>query len=435
MADAAEDEGEVELTSIQAIFPELIIDDTNSRRAYLDLEVTPQEPITVTFENHADHAHADFAAAHQNGMPATSTRVITYFPHLSLQVSLPTGYPETDPPSFTLKTEPQWLPQSTLHELQEQGSSTWEECGRMACVFSYIDFLQTEIERVLSPEAGFKVDAALEKPLVAFDKKAKKHKFDQKTYDCGICLSPKRGAACYQMQRCGHIFCRTCLQDFYNNAITEGDVGAVKCLDPDCGKDGRNERKQHSIHPTELLDMSIERSMVQRYVEMKLKKKLESDKTTIYCPRSWCQGPAKTEKYARYITSSLEDWPDSDDEGDSAQQDGNSGVGNRLAVCSKCKYAFCRVCSKGWHGDFVNCMPKIADETLSEEDRASYDFIRKNTSPCPYCNSPTQKTMGCNVCLSLALLLISLADDCTAHALLPVQHSLLLPLLCLALSV
>ena len=49
----------------------------------------------------------------------------------------------------------------------------------------------------------------------------------------------------------------------------------------------------------------------------------------------------------------------------------------------------------GWHGEFARCFPRDPSE-LSAEEKASYDYIRQNTSPCPTCNSPTQKTMGCN---------------------------------------
>ncbi|KAI6083405.1 hypothetical protein F4821DRAFT_194125 [Hypoxylon rubiginosum] len=44
---------------------------------------------------------------------------------------------------------------------------------------------------------------------------------NQETFDCGICLDPKKGAACHQMLDCNHVFCVQCLQDFYNNAITK----------------------------------------------------------------------------------------------------------------------------------------------------------------------------------------------------------------------
>ncbi|KAH0258365.1 RWD-domain-containing protein, partial [Aureobasidium melanogenum] len=66
-----------------------------------------------------------------------------------------------------------------------------------------------------------------------------------------------------------------------------------------------------------------------------------------------------------------------------------------LAICSKCSFAFCKTCYAGWHGDFARCWPRNPSE-LSEEEKASYDYIRTHTSPCPTCSSPTQKTMGCN---------------------------------------
>ena len=151
--------------------------------------------------------------------------------------------------------------------------------------------------------------------------------------------------------------------------------------------------------------MGVEVSMVRRYVEMKRKKKLEADKTTVYCPRTWCQGPAKSTNYppipadlTAYIDNEVSD--DDSVDGDTDKLKTNTknvppDPSDRLAVCEKCSLAFCKVCYMGWHGPFARCYPRDPNE-LSAEEKASYEYIRKNTSPCPYCNAPVQKTMGCN---------------------------------------
>lgn len=223
------------------------------------------------------------------------------------------------------------------------------------------------------------------------------------------------------MKHCGHVFCRECLQDVYNNGIKEGDVSQVKCLEPGCaseriGTDGQKRKRKtdRTVHPRELLDMGVEEGMVKRYLEMRRKKKLEADKTTVYCPRSWCQGPAKSDRYpmipadlVAYISGmevTLD--PDSDAENGAEAEQAESGpknkpgnippnVAERIAICEQCKFAFCKVCYKSWHGPFARCMPRDPTE-LSVEEQASYDYIRKFTSPCAHCSAPVQKTMGCN---------------------------------------
>lgn len=223
------------------------------------------------------------------------------------------------------------------------------------------------------------------------------------------------------MKRCSHVFCRDCLQDVYQNAIKEGDVSQVKCLEPGCaaerkGPDGmkRKRKAERTVHPGELLDMGVHQEMVRRYLEMRRKKKLEADKSTVYCPRSWCQGPAKTERYPAipkdldtYLAGmdfSLEANSDAEDDIENEQSEIGPGknpgnippnIADRIAICEQCTFAFCKVCYKSWHGPFARCQPRDPTE-LSAEEKASYEYIRKFTSPCAHCNAPVQKTMGCN---------------------------------------
>ncbi|USW53025.1 Putative IBR domain, E3 ubiquitin ligase RBR family, TRIAD supradomain-containing protein [Septoria linicola] len=145
---------------------------------------------------------------------------------------------------------------------------------------------------------------------------------------------------------------------------------------------------------------------------MKRKKKLEADKSTVYCPRTWCQGAAKSSKYpvipadlSAYVDALSEAESDSEQvKKDDVAADAPKKVNttnsqpdptDRLSVCEKCSFAFCKVCYMGWHGPFARCYPRDPNE-LSAEEKASYDYIRMHTSPCPYCTAPVQKTMGCN---------------------------------------
>lgn len=440
------DERDEELSSITAIFPELQLEE-NSHLAILDIEVIPSTPLKMTFQPevlpippprlHQPDAtdrvdpvqYAQVAAA---ALAPPDVHSISYLPSLHLHITLPEGYPEEKPPQVELTSSPAWLSQEKLAELASQAAHLWEDYGRSQVVYGYIDFLQQEAEKAFGLES-LELAHALKKQILGHDRTVKRQKFEQETFSCGVCLEPKKGSACHRMRKCGHVFCVSCLQDFYNNAITEGDVSTVKCLDPDCGKknltvEQRRTKKQRTLHPSELLEIPIEREQVQRYVDLKLKKKLESDKGTIYCPRQWCQGPAKNAKYARYNTTNLEAYPESSDEDESAEDaDGNpmvakssndktdapnsnvtsqaAGTGgrysytkpppDRLTICSKCAYAFCRICQRSWHGEHVNCLPKTTD-SLTAEEQASYDYIRLHTSACPTCNSPCQKTHGCN---------------------------------------
>lgn len=413
-----QDERDEELSSLTAIYPELVIDANRPFDATLEIPIAPTTPLLVRFIP-ADTSQNDTCAdAATNGSAYVEHDVrLTQLPPLTLCMTLPDTYPAEAPPKVKLSTQYDWLPKEKLMELEAEVANQWEDLGRCQILFSYIDSLQQAAERGFdldqSAEGCLVQPSAQESKLVVFAAKKEQETFSKGTYDCGICLEPKKGSACYRMDRCAHVFCRQCLQDFYNDAIKDGNITAVECLDPDCGTkdaDGRRRRRKiHClVHPRELLAMGIEESMVRRYVEMKRKKKLESDKTTVYCPRTWCNGPAKSDRYPP-IPADLTTYVDQDsaweDEGETQDNSGAPPADteskdhlefvDRLAVCEKCSLAFCRVCYHGWHGQYVRCYPRNPGE-LSAEEKASYDYISQHTSPCPTCNAPVQKTMGCN---------------------------------------
>jgi len=401
MADAY-DEREEELESTIAIYPELVLHGGTS--ASIDLPVTPSSPLLVRFV--PPHNTSDDYNGRDNHAHVEHDVRLAHLPSLKVQIDLPEGYPSEQPPSARVATDHDWLPSTKISELQQRIATLWEELGRCQTLFAYIDSLQQSAEEGFdldqSPEGCLTLPTTLESRLVEFNKNVKLSTFNEGTFDCGICLEPKKGISCYRLDGCGHVFCKNCLQDFYNNAIKEGDISTVQCLDPSCGKTlggVRNRTEKKPLHPRELLAMGISEPTARRYVEMKRKKRLESDKNTIYCPRDHCKHPARSSKYPP-VPANLLDYPDSDSDSEDAKaksSDASYDPNDRLAVCEnpKCRLAFCRVCYKSWHGPYERCHPRDPKE-LSAEEKASYDYIAANTSPCPYCNAATSKTMGCN---------------------------------------
>lgn len=254
------------------------------------------------------------------------------------------------------------------------------------------------------------------------------------------------------MLDCGHVFCIECLQDFYNNAIKEGDLASVRCLEPSCAKKredaqtaaSKKRRKPKTyLSPSELLQIPLEPETVKRYVTLKYKTELESDKNVIYCPREACQGAARSKKHKKpegFELHETEDDSDLEEERPVAESSEASKttvkpfkLEDRLAVCEDCGFAFCSRCYKGWHGDYVICHPSRGKEELSEEEKASLDFINLHTTPCPTCACPAQKTHGCNhMYVMRQLPFTSFFTDYRIQDMLPVSNALLLPLFRLA---
>jgi E3 ubiquitin-protein ligase RNF14 len=429
---ADDDERATELSTIAAIYPEIVTDPKNPYAASLSLAVFPSEPIKIRFQQSADSTAPQLptppTSIEQDDGPAINNPLnlqpetavdehdLAHLPPLTVHIILPERYPAQVPPTVRLSSTPPWVPQEILKRLQDDCEKLWEESGRGEVVYIYIDHLTQAAEHAFGVAAdanGFQLSSDLKLALLDLDLKIKREIFEKETFDCGVCLEPKKGAMCHRLVLCGHVFCISCLQDFYNNCITEGDVDNVKCLDPGCAKNAekaiqgapKRRRPDRTINPSELLQIPIEQELVQRYVRLKRKRKLEADKNTIYCPRSWCQGAARSKRHPM-PTDLINDIEDSGSESEGeADKDPSAKSKNsksedvpmseRLSICEDCSFAFCSVCKRGWHGEKAMCNPRRQNE-LNEEEKASLDYIKHYSTACPTCSAPSQKTMGCN---------------------------------------
>ncbi|KAK5056654.1 hypothetical protein LTR84_012186 [Exophiala bonariae] len=422
-SNVSEDERSEELSSVASIFPELVADPNDPYTATLDLPVTPIEPLRILFRPATDGApltpptSAEQEQDNLNERPRVQQLVqldshnLCHLPPVTLRITLPEGYPTTKSPNVSLSVSPPWLPESTLKRLSEDVSRLWEEVGKDLVLYTYIVHLQEEAEsafRLAGPNLSLSSTLRLE--LLDFDLKTKQLHFERETFDCGICLEPKKGVNCHKLTLCGHVFCIACLQDFFKSCITEGDVDSIKCLSPDCGKNAlpaaegdtrpsKRRKQDRTLNPSELLQIPIDQELIQRYVRLKRKKRLEADKNTIYCPRQWCQGAARTKRHPKPVDpmsdSVLDSDSDSEDEPPIPDNLETLPKSQRLCVCEDCDFAFCCVCRKGWHGEFGQCNPRSLAE-LSQEEAASASYIQKYSTPCPTCNVRAQKTLGCN---------------------------------------
>lgn len=389
MADA-DDERAEELEALESIYPELVRDAHDPFIATMDILVAPTKPLPITFE------------------PEQDVQRLAYLPPLRLHFVLSADYPAHAPPTVTPSTTPSWLPEHIRRRVTEEAHTIWEEYGGGAILFSYIESLKEQALAAFGLEE-LTLPASMRTQLVDYSKRLKKDLFDQETFECGVCLDPKKGSACYRMQRCAHVFCVECLQDYYNSCISEGHVNNVQCMSTECGKNGTSgQKKDRLLSPKELLAIPIARDQVERYVKMKRKKKIESDPSITFCPRTWCQGAMRSDKYPKITDVTEIDESDSEAEdavpvqhdetpaesGPEKRPMGTKDM-DRLVVCEDCNLAFCAICLASWHGDFVRCQPRDPTQ-LTEEEQASLNFINKNTTPCPYCSIPCQKSSGCN---------------------------------------
>jgi len=413
--DNSDDPRDVELSSLTAIYPEIqLVRPEDRYTVALDIPVTPCKAVVVFFPAAEAQENAGANGANNANAGHVDSHELAHLPSLHLEVTFGPEYPAEQPPKVTLSTTPPWLPAETLRKLEDDAPRLWEEMGRDMVGFTYIDHVQQSAEDVFGLIGGrgaLEVDPQHKIAILDYDIKARQAAFDKETFDCGVCLDPKKGSTCHRMMDCGHVFCVNCLKDFYNKAIEEGDLTAVRCLEPSCAKkrekagDSGKKRKRPRtyINPSELLQIPLEPAMVKRYVTLKYKNELESDRDTIYCPRPWCNGAARSKKHKKPEGLDLAEGSDEDDEDESEEASvGNDGKSkpyqakDRLAICEDCGFAFCSRCHQSWHGEFFLCIPPSKKGELTAEEQASVDYMKLHTTPCPTCAVPAQKTHGCN---------------------------------------
>ena len=171
--------------------------------------------------------------------------------------------------------------------------------------------------------------------------------------------------------------------EYYETQITEGEIAAVRCVNQECVKGAakppkeepktKREKLAASIPPTlppeELRDVGVAEELVERYVGMKRKKALDKDPDTIYCTRQWCQGPARScveeleaamkgagggfwlrDKDAPVVIPTAVNEATEEKEKKELDEDEQLAANRpRLQVCSKCSFAFCRICQGTQH--------------------------------------------------------------------------------------
>ena len=259
----------------------------------------------------------------------------------------------------------------------------------------------------------------LKSALSNYDLIIKQQKFEQETFNCGVCLKPRKGAICHRLELCGHVFCVECLQGYYNDCIREGNISCVKCLVPDCekqstaltplvGESKQSKKRDRTLKPSELLQIALDKEIVQRYTRLRRQRRIESNRNTIYCPRKWCQGPSRLAHRHRR-RNSTSDSDASDNEKDSFlvydpddPQSPRPPPSERLAICTACTFAFCLVCRSSWHGFYVPCPPPpsvasdVAVSVAAAMDKATRAYITEHTAVCPGCSARCQKESGCN---------------------------------------
>ncbi|THH11365.1 hypothetical protein EW145_g683 [Phellinidium pouzarii] len=395
MNDDNDDLREEELQVLQSIYPDCILEHSlNYVRFEVPVELgTPRNVCVI------------ISSSRTASSSATSLLKLVHLPPILLNVQLPKGYPKACPPTIqSIHATHSWLPcEAQLAQVLlgswingEGALCNWVELIRSG---DFIDLLQLVDESGVIRLEHIGPHPLLTQILLEHDAAATSNEFAQTSFSCSICFDSLKGARCIQLS-CSHVFCRSCLQDYWGSCIAEGSVERVGCADPVCVKEARAASEE------EVRRVVSDKETI-RWKWLKTKKEIEKDPTTVHCPIPTCQAPV----------------PKLVSDADASQSSG----WDRLRTCSACSFSFCSFCRHTWHGPISECpksvthslvmeyldLPERSPERLAlerkfgkgvflklvkqyEEDESTKDWLSNSTTACPGCHIHVEKSLGCN---------------------------------------
>ncbi|KAI8813644.1 hypothetical protein BJ742DRAFT_789028 [Cladochytrium replicatum] len=361
--------------------------------------------------------------------PASVQTIIRFLPPVVIRFRITPEYPEEAP--LQLSLECFWLPPSMRNTLRKHLLYMWSE-ERSESLFLYADFIANDSLDFLNildrQTGGLMIDlghlwigkenaACVDKweelmqvtmMMIEHDRVTEQLEFDASQRECGICLDTRRGDECLRIAGCNHVYCRGCLKDYFSLLIKEGTVAQVTCPDSRCkkafngksrlvvSKEGDISLTQPPLPDDVLRNLLQDAELFERYLKMSVTKALEGRQDVVYCPRANCQ--------AASIKDPTEE---------------------KLVVCRICKYAFCSMCLRTWHGNMNYCkisnFLEVAEQYMQatdfektaleqkygrkvleriiqqvEDEKESLRWMRDNAQECPTCGSSVEKSEGCN---------------------------------------
>ncbi|KAH9921958.1 uncharacterized protein BXZ73DRAFT_51599 [Epithele typhae] len=388
---------------LESIYPACISSGASGQNIRLEVPVEFSEPTLVTVQDEA--LKHDMSSTPQDVTQNARLLFLSTLPPISLDLCLPRTYPFMPPQIRAVHATHSWMATegtSFLELLAAKWSEgegvlyTWVEWIRSGEFLEELSLTSLDsgrrVIRIFHPTPTLLLPA-LEKYSTSTDAA----RFSQNSYECEVCLTSIKGAHCIMLS-CSHVFCRSCLEDFWKLCIKEGEVGRVGCPDPGCVK-------EHKEATEEEVRRIVTEEEILRWKWLHMKRDLEKDPTLVHCPMAMCQTPVPRQANVE------EDSPWA-----------------RLRTCSNCGYSFCAYCKRTWHGPVANCpisatkailleymaledgskekramelrygkIPLQRLVTDFEQERAFYEWVEKSMGrPCPGCEMRYEKHSGCN---------------------------------------
>lgn len=251
--------------------------------------------------------------------PNENIKIEVYnLPPICLEFKLPKNYPSEEAPNFKLTSV--WLNDQNLNILSEKLDQLWSQYLHTPILFIWISFIQDEIFQFLSLDPqDFIITTNLASLFIDYNKNQLELIFKKTNFFCNICFVEKSGQDCLKFNKCEHVFCKSCMYEYFKSLISDGNVKKLCCPQEKCDSFA-TQAQVLSVVGDELFN---------RYDSLLLKYALNDMNDIVYCPISNCECAVIIEE-------------------------------NNLCQCPRCNYVFCALCRKNYHG-VQTCKKSISE--------------------------------------------------------------------------
>ena len=215
--------------------------------------------------------------------------IIHYLPPFSLMIHYHDQYPSDYPPSFLLSCF--YISKISLQNLCQK-LDHYPFIEGEVCVYDWIELIKQDITNELILDT--KIDEQIHDPralngyltenseqiyqyLIDYNNQQEEKQFQNHLQTCLICTYSISGMDCIRLQRCGHFYCQSCLNNYVRTTLNNGRFGErLLCPQTQC---------QKALLPNEIKQILQDDQLYQRYERLTLQHALELRNDIIWCPR------------------------------------------------------------------------------------------------------------------------------------------------------
>lgn len=339
-----------EIESVKCIYPELEV--VGFRKCAISLPVQLQEVMELeTVDDKGSHRAE-----------------IKHLPPIRMEMEFPEMYPHEEAPIVRLDNVSAWLNADVVRVVKEELYQLWVDF-RDASIFSYIDYVKSGSEVAFGERLKVSVDRETFGLLVAANVRGEQVIFDNETFMCEICQNEEKGIDC-TMFECGDTFCNKCLVGYFTHIIERGEVENVHCPSVKCTKDysERLKRLAEEAEKGEIIDFKkydrlffetpIDENVLRRFLPIEECDRLIDRYFKLFHRNA-------IERYREFFPNRVSECPRSLCGKAFIREE----IESRLAICPRCKFAYCNDCYHSWHGEMNSCsiyMKRIPNEVMDK---------------------------------------------------------------------